>query len=164
MKKISSLIFLVAVFSITSLLTALTFSGCNRPEPDDFGYITIKGKFNTFLDPCHGCCLVIDVQNAKNLGVQNGTYHCPACQYFSVTYNNSIAIPYFYDVETEKLTYTGDGTEWLQSLHEGSQITMVCRLATREDDYRFMSATACTSNHIPASLPKYVVESIIKVN
>lgn len=164
MKKISSLILLVAVFSLTSLLTALTFAGCNRPEPGDFGYITIKGKLNTFLDPCHGCCLVIDVKNAQNIDVQNGTYQCPACQHFSVTYNNSIAIPYFYDVETEELTYTGDGTEWLQSIHEGCQITMVCRPATQEDNYRFMSATACTSNHIPASLPKYVVKSIIKVN
>lgn len=164
MKKVVSLICVVVVFCMSSLLTAIIFTDCNRPEPDDLGYITIKGKFNTFLDPCHGCCLVIDVKNVRGVGVQKGTYNCPACHYFSVTYNNSIAIPYFYDTETGELTFIGEGTEWLQSLHKGCQITMVCRPATREDDYRFMSATACTSNHIPASLPKYVVKSIIKIN
>ena len=157
MKNLSKLLSVAAL-----VLVMFSFCGCNRTDPTTG--IVIKGKINTFLDPCHGCCWVVDVKNTEDLDVKNGTYTCPACHSFSVSYNNSIAIPYFNDVETGELTYTGEGTEWLQSLHIGCQVTMICRPATQEDDYRFMSATACTSNHIPAALPKYVVEKIIKVH
>ena len=157
MKKISEFLSLAAL-----VLVMFSFCGCDRPVPTSG--IVIKGKINTFLDPCHGCCWVVDVKTPKDLYVKNGTYKCPACNSFSVSYDNSIAIPYFNDVETGELTYTGEGAEWLQFLHVGCQVIMVCRPATQEDDYRFMSATACTSDHIPAALPKYVVEKIIKVN
>ena len=153
MKKI----FLSLALLTLAAIGMLSISSCKKEENNSF--IELKGKINTALDPCHGS-IIFDIESHDSIG-QYGTYEC--CRNIFISLNNSIEIPYFFDLETGNMLPI-DGIELLNDFTSDNEITMRCRIATDEDEALFMNPNfVCTGNHIPIHLPRYVIESIVEV-
>ena len=156
--KSSKALSLLSAALITGLL--LLFAGCEKEKIKNnttAQYLNVQGRVNKIVGPCHGGCIVIDVDNIDGIGKSQDCFIC--CD-DTVYYNNSISIPSFYKWNDGNLIYTMAGTKYLKELNIGSPISIKCRPATSDDDSLFMTNIMCTANHGCIDCPKYIVESI----
>ena len=139
---------------------AFLFAGCEKEKKTEKSItqsLNIQGRINKIVGPCHGGCIIIDVDNIEGIGKSQDCFMC--CD-DTVYYNNSISIPSFYNWNDGNLIYPMDGTDYLKELNIGSFISIKCHPATSDDDSMFMAKVICTANHGCVDCPKYIVEAI----
>ncbi|MBR4199338.1 MAG: hypothetical protein IKQ94_11270 [Bacteroidales bacterium] len=147
MKKIilKKVLPLVAV----ALIGVAIVTSCEkRMEEKNVETITIEGVINTLLTDCHDDAIVIDVNNIDNIGL-DGLYVCHGDTL--AVMNNSIEV---------------DDTKLINKYTPNATISIVCRKATVDDAYMFRhdQNIACTGDHIPSGMPKYIVNKVLIIN
>lgn len=123
-----------------------TATSCEKEKSEkQTGTIIIEGSFNTLLNGCHDDAVIVNVNNNDSIGI-TGVYECHG-EVLAIL-NNSI------EVNDNKLKdiYVSHG-----------KISFICRRATIDDSQLFVHNPdiVCTGDHIPPSLPKYVVIQVI---